>query len=101
MSGSSLRQNDLLSDLTQKVLGRRLTSDDLREAYEHAGLFCVPEPLPDRLNGLQASRLIQWLLHLKTTGRMLAPVHGVDPCIYCAFGCDLCEPELGNRVRST
>lgn len=89
-----MEQDKELRLLAQTVLGRQLMSKDLHAAYEHAGIGRAPEMLPPNLKKYQAERLEKWLKYVQSE-RTKKPVQaGPDPCIYCAFGCDLCEESL-------
>lgn len=88
---STMEQDEFIRKLAREVLNRDLMSKDLHAAYEHAGVTRAPEKLPPNLKGYQAERLIDWLKHLRDE-KSKEPVNtGPEPCIYCAFGCELCE----------
>lgn len=91
VESSTMEQDKFIRDMAHEVLGRNLMSTDLHKAYEHAGIGRAPEKLPPNLKGYQAQRLIDWLRHLKAEKGKEPLDTGPEPCIYCAFGCELCE----------
>jgi hypothetical protein len=82
-----------MAKLAPAVLGRDLMSVDLHAAYTHAGVSRAPKYLPANMTGGQADRIIKWLEHVQSERSKKPKDTGPDPCIYCAFGCELCEGE--------
>lgn len=91
VESSTMEQDKFIRDLANEVLGRDLMSTDLHAAYAHAGIGRAPEKLPPNLKGYQAQRLIDWLRDTKAEQNKKPQDTGPDPCIYCAYGCELCE----------
>lgn len=87
----TLEQVDFLTALSRRVLGRWPMTSDFHKAYEHAGVTRIPDKMPPNMTGLQADRLIKWLEHVESEAKVKTKDTGPDPCIYCAFGCELCE----------
>lgn len=90
---STVKQDSYLDRLRKEVLGRHFRSQDLHDAYELAGISRPPKLLPHELTKTQATRMIDWLKHIKYQRKADAQVEEQEdePCMYCAFGCEFCD----------